>query len=318
MLVFDAALEIERRARPGGLCHAVDDAGQAQCRDEIQPVTGVMFGMVAALLWGGGDFTGGLATRRSHPLQVLVVSSAAGLALLAVFALVSRDGLPSQTSALWATAAGLSGALGIAALYRGLATGRAATVAPVAAVIGAAIPVAVGIGTVGWPALTQSLGCAVAFPGVWLVSQGTGVADRAHPSGLGFAGVAGFGIGGFLVFMALVEPGPVFSPLVVARTATLGASVLVVSVLRLRSLRPERPALACLAGCLDAGGNVFYLLATRSARLDVAAVVASMFPAVTVALACWMLSQHVSRVQWLGVALCTVAVGLLAASDVHL
>ena len=274
---------------------------------------GVLLGLACALFWGSGDFTGGLATRRNHALQVLVVASFSGLLMLGLFALVSQEGLPSSTSAGWAAAAGLFGTLAIGALYRGLATEHAAQVAPVAAVIGAAIPVAMGSWLHGWPALAQVVGLGAVFPAVWLVSRSRSPTDRGPSDGLEFACLAGTGIGGFLVFMAQIDVGPVFTPLVVARMVAAGTGLLLLSVVGVHPLRLHRPAVACLAGCLDAGGNVLYVLATRHARLDVAAALASMAPATTVALACWLTSQKVTRVQWLGVALCLMAVALFAA-----
>ena len=288
-------------------------AGKNWADGKVAEMLGVLFGLASALVWGGGDFSGGLAARRNHPLQVLVVASLSGLLMLALLALVSREGLPTSKNAAWAAAAGISGAVAIAALYRGLATGHAAEVAPVAALVGAAIPVAIGSWIHGWPPVAQVTGFATALPGVWLVSRSARAADEPPSTSFGFACLAGIGIGGFLVLMARVDTGPVFAPLVVARTVSLCAGLLLVSVLGLHPLRLHRPAVACLAGCLDAAGNVLYLIATRYARLDVAAVLASMYPATTVALACWLMSQRVTRVQWLGVALCLVAVALLAA-----
>ena len=274
---------------------------------------GVLFGLACALLWGSGDFVGGVATRRNHALQVLVAASLSGMLLLAFFAIIWREGLPTSQNTAWAAAAGISGGVAIAALYRGLATGYAAEVAPLAAVIGAAIPVATGASIQGWPPIAQMMGFITALPGVWLVSRPPATAGAWSSEDFGFACLAGIGIGGFLVFMAQVGTGPVFTPLLVARTASLCAGLSLVWMLGLRSVRLHRPLVACLAGCLDAGGNVLYLLATRYGRLDVAAVLSSMYPLTTVTLAYWLQAQSVTRMQSLGVGLCLVAVALMAA-----
>jgi drug/metabolite transporter (DMT)-like permease len=110
----------------------------------------------------------------------------------------------------------------------------------------------------------------------------------------------------------MVDTGPVFAPLVVARTAAVCGGLILFVVLRPRPPGLHRPDVACLAGFLDAGGNALYLLATRYARLDVAAVLSSLYPAATVALSSWLLTQHVTRTQWLGVLLCLVAVMLMS------
>jgi drug/metabolite transporter (DMT)-like permease len=63
---------------------------------------------------------------------------------------------------------------------------------------------------------------------------------------------------------------------------------------------------------LDAGGNVFFLLASRVTRLDVAAVFSSMGPAVTVVLSALILRERVAARQWMGVGVCLLATALLA------
>lgn len=99
-------------------------------------VTAVLFGLAAAASWGAGDFCGGLATQRSRSvLAVVILSQLLGGCLLALLALALREGWPQARDLLWGGAAGLSGAMGLAALYRGLAVGRMGVVAPVTAVL---------------------------------------------------------------------------------------------------------------------------------------------------------------------------------------
>src|SRR5215207_2831404 len=91
--------------------------------------------LTSAAVWGSGDFSGGLASRRGNQHQVLVVVTLSGALLLAALTLVLREALPTGWPLILAAAAGLAGGLGIAFLYRGLSIARAATVAPVAAVV---------------------------------------------------------------------------------------------------------------------------------------------------------------------------------------
>jgi drug/metabolite transporter (DMT)-like permease len=124
--------------------------------------------------------------------------------------------------------------------------------------------------------------------------------------------LAGLGFGGFFVLIAQVEPGLIFSPLVVAKLAALCAALVMLLRTRLPFPSPSANTIALLAGALDAGGNVFYLLAKQFTRLDIAAVLASMYPAATVALSRVVLHEEVSARQWLGVGLCLAGVGLIA------
>src|SRR5216684_8143860 len=143
--------------------------------------------------------------------------------MLLACAALWREALPPTPSLAWAAAAGLSGAIGIAALYRGLAIGSAATVAPTAAVITAALPVVFNGLTAGLPHTTQLVGFAVAIAGIWLVARSSS-AIQSGP-GLKLAFVAGLGFGGFLILIAQVHSDLVFLPLAVTRSVTLAIAV---------------------------------------------------------------------------------------------
>jgi drug/metabolite transporter (DMT)-like permease len=288
---------------------------------------GAILALASAAAWGSGDFSGGLASRRASQFQVLALSALSGLALLAVFALLRSEALPSRADAAWAAAAGLGGALGIACLYRGLSLGNAVSVAPTAAVISAAVPVVFGLLAAGWPGSGQMAGFLAAGGGLWLVSRPandqparTAVSAAAAPdprprlsqSPAVLAAAAGIGFGSFFVLIAQVQPGLVFTPLLVARGVALLTALLLLRArgLPLPGLRGNPVAL--LAGVLDAAGNALYVLANQFTRLDIAAVLASLYPAATVLLAAALLKERVSGGQWAGLALCIAAVALIA------
>src|SRR5271157_1205336 len=105
----------------------------------------LIFAGVSALLYGVGDFCGGLATRKRPVYAVLVFSQLVGLLLAAVFACILGQPIPPLVDAAWGVIAGLCGAAGLAALYSALATTLVAVASPLAAVIGAAIPVLLGV-----------------------------------------------------------------------------------------------------------------------------------------------------------------------------
>ena len=112
----------------------------------------VLFGLAAALAWGGGDFGGGLASRRAPVFGVVLLSQVVGLLLALGIALLRGEPFPSGPDLLVVLVAGVLGGIGITALYRGLAIGRMGIVAPVTGVLAAVIPVTAGIVLEGWPA----------------------------------------------------------------------------------------------------------------------------------------------------------------------
>jgi drug/metabolite transporter (DMT)-like permease len=273
---------------------------------------GVLFGLVSAFLWGGGDFSGGFSTRRISQFQALVASASSALAVLLILAGMRGEIIRSPADFLWASSAGFVGAVGIAALYRALAVGNAAVVAPRAAVIGAALPVLFGSLSEGFPGFVKILGFVVGGLGIWLVTGTASEMNAEKRQALWLAILAGIAFGGYYILIAQVQPGTLFVPLAIARVSYLGLGMIMLFVRRekLPSLRGN--PIALLAGILDAGGNVFFLMAEQFTRLDVAVVLSSLYPASTVILSRLVLDEQVSRTQWVGVGFCVLAISLIA------
>src|SRR5690242_10708889 len=101
---------------------------------------GTTLSLSAAAAWGAGDFSGGVASKRMDVFRVVAGAHAFGLVLMLAFAWIAREPMPPPSTMLWGVGAGVSGAFGIAALYRGLAIGRMGVVAPVASVLTAVLP----------------------------------------------------------------------------------------------------------------------------------------------------------------------------------
>lgn len=271
---------------------------------------GVLLALTAAVTWSGSDFCGGFASRRNNPILVLVLAAASGLVMMLVFSLLLPEQALSWADAAWAAAAGISGGLGLVFLYRGLAQGSAAIVSPTAAVVGAGVPVLAGARLEGLPSLPQFLGFLVGLGGIWLVSSSsTGEDTRMQSVGLAIA--AGLCFGGFYVTLAQVEDGHIFAPLAVTKGVQLVLAALIVWASQMKVNTNRDARIALFAGILDAGGNVFYLLALQITRLDVAAVLASMYPAGTVLLSKMINKEDVAPTQWLGVGLCLAAVAMI-------
>ena len=272
---------------------------------------GVVCALGSAVVWGGGDFSGGLASRRSPQAHVLVLSTLSGMIVLVLLALLRREPWPSAASILWAAAAGLAGIVGLALLYRGLATGQAASVAPIAAVVSAGLPVVWSAISIGLPPAIRLVGLGLALLGIGLVSA-AGTKSSTDWNSIQLALGAGVGFGSFFILLGQVEAGVLFTPLIVARSVAFVVSLGLLRQQHLPLPTLKHNAVALGAGVLDAGGNMLFLLAKQLTRLDVAAVLSSLYPATTVLLAWFILKERVSPIQWAGATVCLVAVGLIA------
>lgn len=281
-------------------------------------ILSILFGLLSALSWGTGDFSGGLATRRSNVYVVVIVSQLVGVMTLIIWAVVSAEAWPDMYDLIWGGAAGLAGAVGLLALYQGLAQGRMGVVAPLTAVMAAALPVVYGAFTLGFPGASQQGGFVLALIAVWLISR----EQETHPlhtanafaTDLRLAIIAGSGFGVFFILIGRASETAVLWPLVSARIAsitTLFAAALVLHQQQL-PMRSQLP-LIMLAGIFDTGGNVFFALAAQAGRVDIAAILASLYPAATILLARFILHEHIALVQWVGIALALMAVILIAA-----
>lgn len=273
---------------------------------------GAVFGFASAASWGAGDLSGGLASRRCHVYRVVLVSELSGLAILVGLALLLSEPVPQRVDLLWGGAAGVLGTIGLLFLYRGLATGSMGVVAPVSAVVTAVIPLIFGLFIEGMPGSPQLLGFGIALVAVWLMSRpAEGGPFRARELGLPIA--AGLGFGLFLILIDHVSDRAVLWPLISARLTSLVLLLILVASVRHRPWpAPRQLSLMILAGLFDAGGNVFYALAAQIGRLDTAAVISSLYPAMTALLARLVLRERLTRRQWLGVVVAMVAVMLIA------
>ncbi|KAA3660842.1 MAG: DMT family transporter [Chloroflexi bacterium] len=275
-------------------------------------LTAFIFGLASAFTWGAGDFSGGYASKKSSTYTVVLVSQIVGGALLFGLALLFREPMTTWTNMLIGGVAGVAGMIGILALYAGLAQGRMGVVAPLTAVISAALPIIISAFTEGLPSLTTLTGFGMALVAVWFLSAG-GNQGKITRQELILAVIAGVGFSLFFILIDRVSDNAVFWPLVGARVASVSVIFLYV-VIRGVGKRPSSSQLPiiALAGILDAGGNAFFALAAQAGRLDVAAVLASLYPASTVMLAWFILKERLERFQWVGVVAALVALILIS------
>src|SRR5580693_9578117 len=156
------------------------------------------FSLAAVFAWGTSDFLGGYGARRANAFLLTAIAHFSGLVLMAAVALATHAAFPSEIAVAWALLGGLSGGGALAIFYRALATGRMGLTAPVAAVLGAAIPTAFGIFREGLPQAAQVAGFVMAATGIWLISRSE---DESSREGIGMAALAGIGFAGFYLCM---------------------------------------------------------------------------------------------------------------------
>jgi len=270
----------------------------------------ILLGLISAACWGAGDFSGGLATKRANVYSVVIASQLVGVVLLFGLAIAFSELTPTLLQIIWGGAAGIAGAIGLIALYRALASGRMGVAAPVSGVITAIVPVIGGTFIEGLPKTIQLIGFIVAMIGVWFVSRADD--SKIIWGDLNLPIVAGIGFGFFLIFINRASGSGILLPLVAARAASLGVTVIATFIMR-QPLLPKIDHLPLIAivGVMDAGGNAFYALAAQMGRLDVAAVLSSLYPASTILLAWIILKERLTRAQWAGVAATLMAIVLI-------
>jgi uncharacterized membrane protein len=277
-------------------------------------VVSAFYGLLAAISWGGGDFAGGVAARRTGPWRAVLYGEAIGLLILLAVIPTQPEPFPSATTWLYAIIAGGLGTSGLLLLYTAMSRGKMSIAAPVSALLAGALPVVVGLFTQGVAGLLTWIGFAAALTAIWFVSEGDGgfKGILSHLADLRIPLLAGLGFGAYFVMMNIATREATFWPMIAGR-ATGFVVVLLVMLVRREGWSVQRNAWPVLGvnGVLDVGGNFFYILAGQNGRMDVSAVLASLYPATTVVLARIVLGERLSRRQTLGVMLALLAIVLL-------
>ncbi|MCM8750486.1 DMT family transporter [Thermomicrobiaceae bacterium CFH 74404] len=294
-------------------------------------MVGVGLALVSSLLWGAADFLAGLANRRAPLVTVLLGTQLAGLALVALVLLASRDALPRDARLGYAALGAVGAAVGLGALYRGLALGPMGVVAPISALSGA-VPLLAGLALGERPSGLQLVGMALSLLGVAAAAAAPSTPAGGQPgwvaAGLGLVAAAGIGsalvglnaastahpvwavlalrlavvtalFGGLLARRVFGHALGGESPLGESRPATVkpaaGDTTVRSDSRRLTSL------LIVTAGTLDAGSNLLFGVASGLGALSVVGVLGSLYPVSTVLLARFVLGERLRPVQLAGV-----------------
>jgi drug/metabolite transporter (DMT)-like permease len=273
----------------------------------------ILLGLAAGLIYGAADFVGGLATKRAPLLTVVLLSQAFGAVLLVAALPLMAPAPVVASDVAWGTGAGVAGTVGVTWLYRGLARGRMSVVAPISAVVGALVPLVYGLASGERPGPPALAGAALALGAVALVTSSSGAEGERGASGATDGAAAGLGFGFFFILLANTRAEAGLWPIAGARLSSLAAMGALIVIGR-RWSAPSRSVVPAIAGagCLDVVSNVLYLLATRRGLLSLVAVVTSLYPVSTVALARVVLKERSTPPQSIGVVCAVVGVALIA------
>lgn len=287
----------------------------------------VALALASAMIWGTSDFVGGVVARRLPASAVVLLSHGLSLLMLVSLAVALRSPLPDRTSALFGLTGGLACGTGVIVLYKALALGGMGLTAAVSGVIAAVLPVLWGFATEGLPTGIQVAGIGLAAASIWMIARSPGAASSRQ--GVLLGAVAGASFGALFILLKLAGRGGVLWPLACSRAVSSALAALVTWFNRRRTVETPVPTrtrsgwpvwlsasllgLVAMTGIFDASGNSFYILATRLGRLDIAAVLSSLYPASTILLAALLLKERTTRSQTFGIALALVAVVLISA-----
>lgn len=273
----------------------------------------VVLGLAAALLYGIGDFAGGIASRRHTAITVLLLSYPVGAVLMALMLPLFGGHLDARAT-VFGIAGGAAGLLGVVVMYSLMTIAPINVISPVTAVLAAIVPVVVGVGIGERPAISAWFGILLGLAAVVLVSRTT----EDHPHGriaartIALAFLSGLGFGMYFVLLARAGDDTGLWPLVISR---FSSAALIVPLALARGavalVRGRMAGVVLLAGSCDALANMCFLLASRHGLLSLASVLTSLYPAATVVLAVVLLREHTSTTQRVGLALAGASIVLI-------
>ena len=278
-------------------------------------------GLAASAFWGASDFLGGLATRKAHVILVVAIAHSLSLGLLLLIALATHSVLPPERFALLGLLAGAFGGVALILYYQALSLGEMGLTTALTGLLTALVPVVYSFFTQGAPKFSQVAGFVLAAAAIALIAYAPAGVPR--PLALGLAALAGLGFGVFLVVLKVGSTHGLIWQLIFSRTASSTLAVAIVIWLQLRAGKDGATWrkqvhenrflwIAGSAGVLEATGSLMYMKSASEGRLDVAAVLASLYPVVTILLAAWFLKERTTSSQALGMALALGAVVLVS------
>lgn len=277
----------------------------------------VLLATSTSILFGCGDFFGGLASRRESPVVVTANSHAVGLTLLALAAMLYPARSVAAADLGWGAAIGVLGGIGVTSMYAAMRAGRMSVVAPITAALSGSIPAAFDLirGTAVSPRGIFGLALAIVAIVVVSIAPGEDEGRETHPSAIAFSILAGAGFGCSFIAVSFTAASSGLWPIVMARVTSvlLFGALALTTERRYMAFGEARSAIA-LTGVFDATANITILLAIHAGPLAVASVLGSLYPVVVILLARVVLGERLLWLQRLGVGTAMIAVVLAALS----
>lgn len=271
----------------------------------------IIFGLLSAVSFGIGDFSGGFVTKKLNVLLVLLYSQIIGLLFLCISILIVHE--PFTASVIpFGALSGIFGCIGLLAFYKGLSLGNMGIVAPITAIVTPIIPLFISIFEQSY-SINQVIGIFVALASIWLVSS-TKLEKNVTLFDIAYASIAGISFGLFLVFINIASTSTsILYPIVFARISSILITVCLIIISNSFNIPGKRNfGFTSLVGILDTVGNLFFILSSQEGRLDFASILLSLGPVVTVILAWKILKEKLTKMQVIGIILSVFAISLLS------
>ena len=270
-----------------------------------------LLAVFSSIAYGAADFFGGLASKRSAVVAVVIFSQLAGLILVLLALPFLPPSSPSVMDMALGAGAGLAGGVGVALLYRALSVGVMSVVAPVTAVCAVVIPIIVGVALGERPTTLATIGVILAIVAIVLVSQS---GEKHAAAGVPLAIAAGVAVGIFLLFLGRTGSPAGLWPLIAARVVSVSIFAAAALVARKPLVPRESMSIVILGGALDMVANILYLLAVRRGLLSIVVTLTSLYPTSTIILARIVLRERLRPLQQAGVVCAVIAIVLIVSS----
>lgn len=277
-----------------------------------------LLGLVAAGFWGVGDFSGGMGVKTAGggggaALRVVIFSHITSFSVLLIAAFALGEPFPHGRLLVWGLSAGVVCGLSLSAFYIALSRGAMGASAAISGLLAAAIPAVVSMAADGTPGWRKGIGFLVVGAAIWMIAAGDAAHEDASTTWLAIGAGVGFGV--YFVALKYAGAGGVVWPMATARMGSISACALILLGLRgVGTVQISRRVVGWVlsTAVFDTSGNLIFIAATKAGRLDVAAVLASLYPASTILLAAWVMKERPTRRQGWGMVVAVVAVVLIA------